>query len=97
MWVAGTVATLLLLAAHGVSRLLGGNGRPAHAVPTWIIPSVAGLDIPVTGSHMPMVWAGEVLLLSAAVGSVLALVLFTMIVTRLIQHEPLAPAMSPRC
>ncbi|MDQ0035437.1 tellurite resistance protein [Variovorax boronicumulans] len=94
MWIAGTVATLLL-AAHVVSRLLGGNCHPAHAVPAWIIPGVAALDIPVTGSHMPMAWAGEVLLLSAAVGSVLALVLFTMIVTRLIQHEPLAPAMTP--
>jgi tellurite resistance protein len=94
MWIAGTVATLLL-AAYVVSRLLGGNCHPAHAVPAWIIPGVAALDIPVTGSHMPMAWAGEVLLLSAAVGSVLALVLFTMIVTRLIQHEPLAPAMTP--
>jgi tellurite resistance protein len=94
MWIAGTVATLLL-AAHVVSRLLGGNCHSAHAVPAWIIPGVAALDIPVTGSHMPMAWAGEVLLLSAAVGSVMALVLFTMIVTRLIQHEPLAPAMTP--
>jgi tellurite resistance protein len=94
MWIAGTVATLLL-AAYVVSRLLGGNCHPAHAVPAWIIPGVAALDIPVTGSHMPMAWAGEVLLLSAAVGSVLALVLFTMIVTRLIQHAPLAPAMTP--
>ncbi|MGF6347882.1 SLAC1 anion channel family protein [Variovorax sp. W2I14] len=94
MWIAGTVATLLL-AAHVVSRLLGGNCHPAHAVPAWIIPGVAALDIPVTGSHMPMARAGEVLLLSAAVGSVMALVLFTMIVTRLIQHEPLAPAMTP--
>jgi tellurite resistance protein len=93
VWVVGTLATLLL-AAHVVSRLLGGNCHPAHAVPAWIIPGVAALDIPVTGSHMPMAWAGEVLL-SAAVGSVLALVLFTMIVTRLIQHEPLAPAMTP--
>lgn len=94
LWVVGTVLTLLL-AVHVASRLLGGNGHPAHAVPAWIIPGVAALDIPVTGSHMPMAWAGEVLLLSAAVGSVLALVMFTMIVTRLIQHEPLAPAMTP--
>jgi tellurite resistance protein len=93
-WVIGTIATLLLSLVV-VSRLLGGNSNPAHAVPAWIIPGVAALDIPVTGSHMPMAWAGEVLLLSAAVGSVLALVMFTMICTRLIQHEPLAPAMTP--
>jgi tellurite resistance protein len=94
LWVVGTVLTLLL-ALHVVSRLLGGNGHPAHAVPAWIIPGVAALDIVVTGHHMPMAWAGEVLLLSVAVGSVLALVMFTMICTRLIQHEPLAPAMTP--
>ena len=93
-WAIGTVATLSL-SFIVVSRLLGGNSHPAHAVPAWIIPGVAALDIPVTGSHMPMAWAGEVLLLSAAVGSVLALVMFTMICTRLIQHEPLAPAMTP--
>ncbi|MGJ7528718.1 SLAC1 anion channel family protein [Variovorax sp. GB1P17] len=94
LWIIGTVVTLLL-ALHVASRLLSGNGDPKHAVPAWIIPGVAALDIPVTGSHMPMAWAGEVLLLSIAVGSVLALVMFTMIVTRLIQHEPLAPAMTP--
>ncbi|MFH0133205.1 SLAC1 anion channel family protein [Variovorax sp. VaC1] len=94
LWTIGTVLTLLL-ALHVVSRLLGGNGDPKHAVPAWIIPGVAALDIVVTGSHVPMAWAGEVLLLSIAVGSVLALVMFTMICTRLIQHEPLAPAMTP--
>ncbi|WP_410010751.1 SLAC1 anion channel family protein [Variovorax sp. PAMC26660] len=94
LWVIGTIVTLLLSMVV-VSRLLGGSGNPAHAVPAWIIPGVAALDIVVTGHHMPMAWAGEVLLLSVAVGSVLALVMFTMIVTRLIQHEPLAPAMTP--
>lgn len=94
LWVVGTLATLLL-SAYVVSRLLGGNSNPAHAVPAWIIPGVAALDIAVTGNHMPMAWAGEVLLLSVAVGSVLALVMFTMICTRLIQHAPLAPAMTP--
>ena len=94
VWVTGTVATLLL-ALHVVSRLLGGNSHPSHAVPAWIIPGVAALDIVVTGNHMPMAWAGEVLLLSMAVGSVLALVMFTMIVSRLIHHDPLAGAMTP--
>lgn len=94
VWVAGSVATLLLSFVV-VGRLLRGKGDAAHAVPAWLIPGVATLDIAVTGAHMPMAWAGELVLFSAAVGSVLALVMFTMIGSRLIHHEPLAGAMTP--
>lgn len=94
VWAIGTVVTLVL-SFIVVSRLLRGKGDAAHAVPAWLIPGVATLDIAVTGGHMPMAWANEVVLLSIAVGSVLALVMFTMIGTRLIQHEPLANAMTP--
>jgi tellurite resistance protein len=94
VWAIGSIVTLVL-SFIVVSRLLKGNGDAAHAVPAWLIPGVATLDIAVTGGHMPMAWANEVVLLSIAVGSVLALVMFTMIGTRLIQHEPLANGMTP--
>ncbi|MDB5965705.1 MAG: C4-dicarboxylate transporter, partial [Polaromonas sp.] len=58
--------------------------------------SVRGtLDIPVTGAHMPMAWALEVNLLASAIGSVMALVLFAMIISRLVHHHPLPLAMTP--
>jgi tellurite resistance protein len=94
VWVAGSAATLVLSFVV-VGRLLRGKGEAAHAVPAWLIPGVATLDIAVTGAHMPMPWAGELVLFSAAIGSVLALVMFTMIGSRLIHHEPLAGAMTP--
>ncbi len=44
---------------------------------------------------MPMAWAPEINLFAGAVGAVLALVLFAMIVSRLVHRDPLVPAMTP--
>jgi tellurite resistance protein len=97
---ARTIWTVGVLATFGlgfivVSRLLKGEVDASHAVPAWIIPCVATLDIPVTGAQMPMAWAAEINLLASAVGVVMALVLFAMIVSRLVHRDPLAPAMMP--
>ena len=94
IWTAGVLATFALCYTV-VSRLLKGQVDASHAVPAWIIPCVATLDIPVTGAHMPMAWVGEINLLAGAVGAVLALVLFAMILMRLVHRDPLAPGMTP--
>lgn len=94
LWTLGVVTTFTLSWVV-VSRLLKGRIEPAHAVPAWVIPGVATLDIPVTGGHMPMAWAADINLLSCAVGSVLALLLMGLILARLVHGEPLAPAMKP--
>lgn len=94
VWAVGSAAALGL-SFIVVSRLLRGRGDAAHAVPAWLIPGVATLDIAVTMGPAPAAWAGEVVLFATAVGTVLALALFTMIVTRLIQHEPLTVPMTP--
>ena len=94
VWTLGVLLTFALSFVV-VSRLLKGRVEAAHAVPAWLIPGVATLDIAVTGGRMPMAWAGEVNLLAAAVGAVLALVLLTLIIGRLVHQAPLAPAMTP--
>ncbi len=94
IWTMGAVATFAL-SFVAVSRLLKGEVDPSHAVPAWIIPCVATLDIPVTGGHMPMAWAPEINLLACATGAVMALLLFAMILGRLVHRAPLAPAMTP--
>lgn len=94
LWTLGTLATFGLSLLM-VARLLKGGGEPAHAVPAWLIPGVATLDIVVTGATMPMAWAAEVNLAALAVGTVLALLLFSLIFARLVQQEPLAVAMRP--
>jgi len=94
MWTLGTLSTLALCFAI-VSRLLNGKIDVAHAVPAWFIPGVATLDIAVAGGTMPMLWAHEVNLFSLAVGTMIALLFFTMIMSRMIHHEPVPAAMVP--
>ncbi|SDO73673.1 tellurite resistance protein [Rhodoferax sp. OV413] len=94
LWSVGVLATFVLCYVV-VSRLLQGQVDASHAVPAWIVPCVATLDIPVTGAQMPMAWVAEINLLAGAVGAVLALVLFAMIVSRLVHRDPLSPGMAP--
>ena len=94
LWSVGVLATFALSFVV-VSRLLKGQVDASHAVPAWLIPGVATLDIAVTGGHMPMAWAAELNLIAGAVGAVLALVLSVMIISRLVHRDPLAPAMTP--
>jgi tellurite resistance protein len=94
LWTVGVLATFALSFVV-VSRLLKGQVDASHAVPAWLIPGVATLDIAVTGGHMPMAWAAELNLIAGAVGAVLALVLSVMIISRLVHRDPLVPAMTP--
>lgn len=94
MWTVGAVVTIVLCFTIA-SRLLQGRIDAAHAVPPWFIPGVATLDIAVAGGTMPMQWAHEVNLFALAVGSMIALLFFTMIMSRMIHHEPLPASMVP--
>ncbi|MFM0065622.1 SLAC1 anion channel family protein [Paraburkholderia aspalathi] len=94
VWTVGTVATVALSFTIA-SRLLQGKIDAGHAVPAWLIPGVATLDIAVAGGTMSMPWAHEVNLFGLAVGTMIALLFFTMIMSRLIHHEPLAAGMTP--
>ncbi|WP_261300605.1 SLAC1 anion channel family protein [Paenibacillus andongensis] len=94
IWIIGTVTTLALSYVV-VTRLLNGNIDPAHAVPAWLIPGVGTMDITVAGGSMPFPWAHEINLLSLAIGGIVALVFLTMILSRLIHHDPLHARLTP--
>lgn len=94
LWSIGVLATFSLSWVV-VARLLKGQVDSANAVPAWLIPGVATLDIAVTGGHMPMAWAAEINLLACAVGAVLATLLLGLIIARLVHREPLPRAMTP--
>jgi tellurite resistance protein len=95
LWVLGSASTIAL-AFTLVSRLLRGKVDVGHALPAWLIPGVATLDIVVAGGAAPQAWARELNLFSLAVGAMVALVFFTMIMSRLIHHqEKLANEMVP--
>lgn len=94
LWTVGVAVTLALAWLVG-SRLLKGKLAPGHMLPVWIIPGVGVLDIGVTGGHMPMAWAAEINLGAMAVGAMLALVLWTLIIHRLAHGDPLPARMRP--
>ncbi len=94
LWTVGSILTVLL-GGLVLSRLFQGKQDLQHAVPAWLIPGVATLDVAVTGGHMPMAWAAELNLFTMAVGAVLALIFFTSIFPRLVHQEPLAKPMVP--
>jgi tellurite resistance protein len=94
VWSIGVVVTLALSVVV-TSRLMNGNAVPTTVVPAWLIAGVGSLDIVVTGGALKAEWTHEVNLLSAAIGSVSAIVFFILIFSRMIHHEPLASGMRP--
>jgi tellurite resistance protein len=93
-WTVGVISTVALSFTIA-GRLLRGKTAVTHAVPAWLIPGVATLDITVAGGTMPMPWAHEVNVFALAVGTMIALLFFTMIVSRIIHHEPLPAGLVP--
>ncbi|MFC4419885.1 SLAC1 anion channel family protein [Cupriavidus pampae] len=94
VWTVGSIATIVL-AFTIFSRLVKGEIDAGHALPAWLIPGVATLDIAVAGGTLPMEWARELNIFSLAIGTIIALVFFTMIVSRLIHHDKLPSNMVP--
>lgn len=94
LWILGT-ATTLVLSFIFVSRLLKGNQEPGSATPAWLLPVVGTLNVGVTGGTMPFSWAHEINLLCLAIGGIIAIVYFTLIVSRLIHHDPLPVGLRP--
>lgn len=94
VWLVGAVSTFALCFTIA-SRLLQGKVDSAHAVPAWFIPGVATLDIAVAGGTMPMPWAHEVNMFALAVGTMIAILFFTLVMSRMIHHEPLPVGMVP--
>jgi tellurite resistance protein len=91
IWTIGSLGALAL-AIISISRLLKGQIDSGQALPVWLIPGVATLDITATGAAMPMAWARELNLFALAVGAIVGAVFFTLILSRLIQHPEKLPA-----
>jgi tellurite resistance protein len=93
-WVLGTTSSLLLVWLT-VGRWFAGERTDLHAAPTWIIPAIALLDIPVA---MPLLAVPQMHGLESfgfGVGLFLAVVLFTLMAGRLVFGPPLPDALQP--
>ncbi|REE87469.1 tellurite resistance protein [Paenibacillus taihuensis] len=94
VWTIGVILTLLI-ACIIIRRLLNVKQDFKHAVPAWLIPGVGTLDVVVAGGTMPLTWAREVNLLCFGIGSILALVFFTLIFSRLMHHDAMPDKLTP--
>ncbi len=94
LWIIGTVMTVAI-AFIIVRRLLTRKQDLLNATPAWLIPGVGTLDVAVAGGTMPFEWAREINWFTFAIGALVALVLFTLIIARLMYHEPLPARMTP--
>lgn len=94
IWIIGAVLALALCFVF-VARLLNGNHEPLNKVPASLVPVVGTLDISVAGGTMPFPWAHEFNLFSLAIGGTVALVYFTLILSRLIHHAPMPAGLTP--
>jgi tellurite resistance protein len=95
VWSIGAVA-MTVFAWVIVMRWISVRQKPIHATPTWIVPVVGMIDIPLA---LPALgWAEEmhgVMVFSTAVRLFFAVPLFTMIFSRLMFEEPLPDALQP--
>ena len=94
VWIFGALLTFIL-AYIVVQKFLTSPQKVETTLPPLLIPGVATLDVPVTGSTMPFDWAHEVNLFAFATGTVMALVLVVLIFQRLRHFETLPPASRP--
>ncbi|MDF2190093.1 SLAC1 anion channel family protein [Paraflavitalea sp. CAU 1676] len=94
LWISGVFMTLALSYIM-VKRLINNRQDLLHATPAWLIPGVGTLDVVVTGKSLPYSWSTEVNLLAFAIGSMLALVFFTLIFSRLMHHDPMPQRLTP--
>ncbi|MGU3539555.1 SLAC1 anion channel family protein [Methylobacterium sp. A54F] len=94
LWILGA-GGMVVFAFLIVSRWMGSRHQLAHATPAWIVPVVGLLDVPLAAPLLGLPHTQTLSLFSLSVGLFFAVPLFTLVFTRLVFEEPLAPAQRP--
>jgi tellurite resistance protein len=94
IWTAGAVG-MTAFAWLIVNRWLGQRQIAAGVTPAWIIPVVGLLDIPLAVPSIRWQSLHGVMVAGLAIGLFFTVPLFTLIFSRLLLGEPLAPALQP--
>jgi tellurite resistance protein len=94
LWTAGAFG-MILFAWLIVSRWMGDRQQVAHATPTWIIPVVGLLDVPLALPILHLPPMNGLIVLALAVGMFFAVPLFTLIFSRLLFEPPLPDFLKP--
>ena len=94
MWIVGAIG-MFVFAWFVVSRWMSDRQQVAHATPTWIIPVVGLLDVPLALPSLGLPPMHGVMVAALAIGLFFALPLFTLIFSRLVFEPPLPDALQP--
>jgi tellurite resistance protein len=94
LWSAGAVG-MAVLAWLMVNRWIGARQQTSSAVPSWIVPVVGMLDVPIAMPALHWTHMHGVMMFSLSVGLFFALPLFTVVLSRLMFDSPITPAMEP--
>jgi len=94
LWAAGALA-MIGLAWFIVSRWMSVRQQIAHATPAWMVPVVGTLNISVAGASLDLPGSHAICAFALAVGLFFAVPLFTLILSRLIFEEQMAPTQQP--
>lgn len=94
MWMVAAVG-MFIFALFVLRVWFDHKQMPDSAMPAWIIPVVGTLDVPIVGSHLPMPWVHEVCVAFFGIGFIFAVILLTIIISRLIFQNPLPDGLQP--
>jgi tellurite resistance protein len=94
LWAAGTVA-MLGFAWVIIDRWISNPQQAAHATPTWMVPVVGLLDVPLALPLLDLPGLHGLMVGCVAIGLFFAVPLFTIVFSRLIFEAPLPDALQP--
>ncbi|PJC88140.1 C4-dicarboxylate ABC transporter [Vibrio sp. HA2012] len=92
LWVTGSVIQLCLTIYVMSSWIHHTHYTLAHANPSWFIPVVGNIIVPITGSHLGYT---EISWFFFSIGIVFWIILLTIVMYRLFFHEPLPARLTP--
>ena len=94
IWAAGAIL-MFVFAWFVLRKWLTHQQDPGNAYPAWFIPIVGTLDVPVVGSQLPIYGIYEICLLFYGIGVLFAIIIFTIVISRLLFQPPLPEALAP--
>jgi tellurite resistance protein len=94
VWIVGAV-TMLVFAWSVVDRWMGNRQQADQATPSWLLPIVGLLNLPLAVPAIGLPPMHELMLTSLAIGLFFAIPLFTIVFLRLLFQPPLPPSLQP--
>lgn len=94
LWIAGAFG-MILSAWLIVSRWMSDRQQVAHATPTWIIPVIGLLDVPLALPMLQLPPMNGLIVFALSVGLFFAVPMFTLVFSRLLFEPPLPDSLKP--